>query len=69
MVADGDYARLQREYCPPIDSALFFAIISDYDLSNSESIKDIQATLDVLKNSIAEDGHRVRPIRKQWTTI
>lgn len=61
MVADGDYACLQREYCPPIDSALFFAIISDYDLSNSESIEDIQATLDVLKNSIAEDDTEFDP--------
>lgn len=61
MVADVDCACLQREYCPPIDSALFFAIISDYDLSNSESIKDIQATLDVLKNSIAGDDTEFDP--------
>lgn len=41
----------QKAYCPPIDSALFFAIISDYDLSLEASSSEVRATLDVLKAS------------------
>lgn len=38
-------------YCPPIDSSLFSAIVSDYDLSNPTSLKELRATLDTLRDS------------------
>lgn len=42
---------IQKEYCPYIDSALFYAILSDYDLSEPASVKELRATLAVLKQS------------------
>lgn len=42
---------LQKHYCPPIDSSLLSAIVSDYDLSNAASVSELQATLEVLKES------------------
>ncbi|KAL6714534.1 hypothetical protein ACLMJK_007959 [Lecanora helva] len=47
--------RLEKDYCPPIDSSLFSAIISDYDLSNTASLNELRATLDILKNSALEE--------------
>ncbi|MCJ1478380.1 hypothetical protein MMC13_007060 [Lambiella insularis] len=46
-----DILILEKEYCPPIDSALFFAIISDYDLSQEPAIRELRSTLDALKTS------------------
>lgn len=46
---------LQAEYCPPIDSALFSAIISDFDLSNPEAAYEARATLDALKATATEE--------------
>ena len=40
----------QKEYCPPIDPSTFFAIVNDYsNLSDTKSIKELKATLDLLK--------------------
>ena len=40
----------QKEYCPPIDSSTFFAIVNDYsDLSDTTSVQELKATLDLLK--------------------
>ena len=40
----------QKEYCPPIDSSTFFAIVNDYsDLSDTTSVKQLKAALDLLK--------------------
>lgn len=53
---------LQSEYCPPIDSSLFSAIISDYDLSNLGAIDELRATLDILKESaLAEESASFDP--------
>ncbi|KAL9610992.1 MAG: hypothetical protein Q9167_004337 [Letrouitia subvulpina] len=41
-----------KEYCPPIDSALFRAIVSDYDLSTRTSLEEARSTLDVLKAAV-----------------
>ncbi|MCJ1383346.1 hypothetical protein MMC17_006459 [Xylographa soralifera] len=41
----------EKLYCPPIDSALFFAIISDYDLTQDTSLNEVCSTLDALKAS------------------
>ncbi|MCJ1354171.1 MAG: hypothetical protein MMC33_004158 [Icmadophila ericetorum] len=49
-------ADLEREYCPPIDSALFIAILNDYDLSEEVSIARVRATLDTLKESADAEG-------------
>lgn len=44
----------QRAYCPPLDPALFSAILSDYDLSDPRAVREAQATLDSLKASALE---------------
>jgi hypothetical protein len=44
-------AELEAEYCPPLDPALFSAIVSDYDLSEESARRDARATLDQLKES------------------
>ncbi|MCJ1316344.1 hypothetical protein MMC15_001665 [Xylographa vitiligo] len=48
---DDEISRLEKRYCPPIDSALFFAIISDYDLTQDASAREVCSTLDALKAS------------------
>ncbi|PCH04595.1 hypothetical protein PENOC_032540 [Penicillium occitanis (nom. inval.)] len=45
---------LQNAYCPPLDTALFSAIISDFDLTNSASLDQLKNTLDALKASAEE---------------
>ena len=54
--ADRDRAYLQKEYCPPIDTALFSAIISDYDLSDPLGIDEVRPVLDTLKDSAEAEG-------------
>jgi len=48
---DDPFARLEADYCPPLDPALLSAIVSDYDLSDAQSVADARATLDELKAS------------------
>ncbi|MCJ1294417.1 hypothetical protein MMC34_005975 [Xylographa carneopallida] len=48
---DDEISRLEKIYCPPIDSALFFALISDYDLTQDASVRDVRSTLNALKAS------------------
>lgn len=43
--------RLEAEYCPPIDPALLFAIVSDFDLSTTNGKAGAQEILDQLKES------------------
>ena len=45
---------MQNAYCPPLDTALFSAIISDFDLTNSTSLEQLKDTLDALKVSAEE---------------
>lgn len=45
----------QAEYCPPIDPALFSAIVYDFDLHDESSLKDAKNTLDALKASALEE--------------
>ncbi|KAL8998362.1 MAG: hypothetical protein Q9169_002575 [Polycauliona sp. 2 TL-2023] len=45
-----------QEYCPPIDSALFYAIISDHNLLDKTSLEEARRTLDILKDGAATDG-------------
>ncbi|GFF38513.1 smr domain-containing protein C1235.03 [Aspergillus udagawae] len=45
---------LEKEYCPPLDSALFTAIVSDYDLENAAQVQQLRDTLDTLKLSAWE---------------
>ncbi|KAL8846694.1 MAG: hypothetical protein Q9221_008222 [Calogaya cf. arnoldii] len=47
---------LEKEYCPPIDTALFYAIVSDHDLFDSISLEEARKTLDILKDGAATDG-------------
>uniref|UniRef100_A0A093VT88 Smr domain-containing protein n=1 Tax=Talaromyces marneffei PM1 TaxID=1077442 RepID=A0A093VT88_TALMA len=45
---------LQNTYCPPLDTALFSAIISDFDLTDPASLEQLKDTLDALKVSAEE---------------
>ncbi|KAJ5773211.1 hypothetical protein N7457_008107 [Penicillium paradoxum] len=48
------YQELEGTYCPPIDPALFAAIVSDFDLSIPTQVAQLRETLDVLKASAVE---------------
>jgi len=48
---DDAFARLEAEYCPPLDPALLSAIVSDYDLCNAQGVQDAREILDQLKES------------------
>jgi hypothetical protein len=45
---------LASTYCPPIDPALFQAIVLDFDLGIPAQVEQLRETLDVLKASAAE---------------
>ncbi|GIJ89710.1 hypothetical protein Asppvi_008655 [Aspergillus pseudoviridinutans] len=45
---------LEKEYCPPLDSALFTAIVSDYDLEDPAQVQQLRDALDTLKLSAWE---------------
>ncbi|KAL2857929.1 hypothetical protein BJY01DRAFT_201534 [Aspergillus pseudoustus] len=40
---------LEKTYCPPLDPALFTAIVSDYDLTNASQLQQLRETLDALR--------------------
>ncbi|KXL47996.1 hypothetical protein M433DRAFT_136983 [Acidomyces richmondensis BFW] len=42
-------SRLEGEYCPPLDPALFSAIVLDYDLTSASHLQNARNTLDQLK--------------------
>ena len=46
---------VQAEYCPPIDSALFSAILLDHDINVDASLAEARETLDALKASALEE--------------
>ncbi|EGE04506.1 smr domain containing protein [Trichophyton equinum CBS 127.97] len=50
---------LENEYCPPLDPALFVAIVSDYDLDDQSTIQQLRETLDALKISAFEQEDAV----------
>ena len=41
----------QRNYCPPVDTALFQAIVSDFDLEDPDSLQTACDTLDRIKSN------------------
>ncbi|KAL2862842.1 Smr domain protein [Aspergillus lucknowensis] len=45
---------LEKSYCPPLDPALFTAIVSDYDLADSIQLSQLRETLDALRLSAWE---------------
>lgn len=47
------HACAQKEYCSFIDNALFLAIVSDFDVSKPETIVELRATLEILKEGAA----------------
>lgn len=51
------FSLAQKQFCPPIDTALFFAILSDYELDNPSSVVSLYATLESLKDSVAAEGN------------
>jgi len=40
---------LEKLFCPPLDPALFSAVVSDFDLAKPEGIRRLRETLDTLK--------------------
>ncbi|KAF2494543.1 hypothetical protein BU16DRAFT_487698 [Lophium mytilinum] len=46
---------LEREYCPPVDPALIYAICADYDLDNAQDVADARQILDGIKQSAIEE--------------
>ncbi|KAJ5959539.1 Ubiquitin system component Cue [Penicillium vulpinum] len=48
------FKELQSTYCPPIDPALFVAIVSDFDLAIPSQVEQLRETLDVLNASAVE---------------
>lgn len=50
-------ASLEAQYCPPLDTALLSAILSDYDLKDESNLKDARAALDQLKESAQLEEH------------
>ncbi|KAI5283281.1 hypothetical protein KEM54_002262, partial [Ascosphaera aggregata] len=46
---------LEREYCPPLDAALFAAIALDYDLAKQSSLNALRDILDALRAEAAAD--------------
>ncbi|CAI7665712.1 unnamed protein product [Penicillium pancosmium] len=49
----GDTLRsdLEKTYCPPLDSALFAALVSDFNLTDSNDVTALRGMLDSLKES------------------
>ncbi|KAL4872985.1 hypothetical protein BDV12DRAFT_161101 [Aspergillus spectabilis] len=45
---------LEKTYCPPLDPALFTAIVFDYDLINTAQLQQLRDTLDALRLSAWE---------------
>ncbi|CEO60804.1 hypothetical protein PMG11_05332 [Penicillium brasilianum] len=41
---------LEKEYCPPVDSALFAAITTDFDLTNPDEVNTLRETLDSIRD-------------------
>lgn len=54
-MSKADRAIVQKEYCPPIDASLFYALVSDYDLSSPDSLLELRTTLDSLKENALEE--------------
>ncbi|THC98867.1 hypothetical protein EYZ11_001645 [Aspergillus tanneri] len=52
--SDSLFRELEERYCPPLDQALFTAIVCDYDLADSTQIQQLRDTLDALKLSAWE---------------
>ncbi|KAL3491355.1 Smr domain protein [Aspergillus germanicus] len=48
------FQELEKTYCPPLDPALFTAIVSDYDLTNATQLQQLCETLDALRLSAWE---------------
>ena len=46
---------MQESYCPPLDSALFFAVLSDLNPNDKSSIDQIRTILDSLKLSAEQE--------------
>ena len=46
----------QRQYCPPLDPALFQALLFDYDLSSGEDVVAFRAVLDSLRSSAQDEA-------------
>ena len=54
--------RRKEEFCPPLDPSLFSALISDYDLTDRNSLGQFRQTLKILKeNASAEDTQTFDP--------
>ncbi|KAF2802251.1 uncharacterized protein BDZ99DRAFT_454996 [Mytilinidion resinicola] len=46
---------LEREYCPPVDPALIYAICADFDLNDAQGVSNARQILDGIKQSAIEE--------------
>ncbi|KAL8968331.1 MAG: hypothetical protein Q9183_002510 [Haloplaca sp. 2 TL-2023] len=61
-MGDDVVLNLEKEYCPPLDTALFYALISDYNLEEISSVAEARQTLEILREGAAtEDGSSFDP--------
>ncbi|KAL3479899.1 hypothetical protein BJX99DRAFT_54058 [Aspergillus californicus] len=51
---DDTLKELEKSFCPPLDPALFTALVCDYDLSDSVQLHQLRETLDALRLSAWE---------------
>ena len=54
--ADDELIGLQREFCPPIDPALLYALQEDYDLTDKSALATLRALLQDIKDSAETEG-------------
>lgn len=47
----------KKDFCPPIDTALFSAILSDYDVTKADSVAELRATLELLKENVTVESN------------
>ncbi|KKK16960.1 hypothetical protein P175DRAFT_0497447 [Aspergillus ochraceoroseus IBT 24754] len=52
--SDDPLKTLEKAYCPPLDAALFTAIVFDYDITDPAQLQQLRETLDTLKLSAWE---------------
>ncbi|KAJ5928945.1 hypothetical protein N7466_007901 [Penicillium verhagenii] len=53
-VEEDTWTELEKSYCPPVDSALFAAIASEYNLSLPDHVNQLKQCLDAIKELATE---------------
>jgi len=58
---------IRQKYCPPLDEALFFALVGDFDLQNDEQRQQLEQILDGLKEGavVEQELELAAPVQAQ----